>query len=46
MSFGQAFKEARKKGLSTFKWRGKTYGTQLKGEPVRTLKITEYVTPL
>lgn len=32
LSFKQAFAKARKEGKSTFKWRGATYGTQLKGE--------------
>lgn len=31
-SFSDAFREARKAGLKTFKWNGGTYGTKLKGE--------------
>ena len=31
-SFSDAFREARKAGLKTFKWNGGTYGTMLKGE--------------
>lgn len=31
-SFGQAFSEARKAGLTTFKWNGGSYGTKMKGE--------------
>jgi hypothetical protein len=31
-SFNDAFREARKAGLKTFKWRGGTYGTKLAGE--------------
>lgn len=32
LSFSQAFAQARKAGLKTFKWRGGTYGTQLASE--------------
>lgn len=32
LSFSQAFAQARKVGLKTFKWRGGTYGTQLASE--------------
>ena len=32
LSFSQAFAQARKAGLKTFKWKGGTYGTQLKSE--------------
>lgn len=32
LSFNQAFAQARKAGLKTFKWRGGTYGTQLASE--------------
>lgn len=31
-SFSEAFREARKAGLKTFKWQGGSYGTKLKGE--------------
>ena len=31
-SFSAAFREARNAGLKTFKWRGGTYGTKMKGE--------------
>lgn len=33
MSFNDAFGAARKQGLKTFTWKGKSYGTRLKGEP-------------
>ena len=32
MSFNSAFGEARKQGMKTFTWRGKSYGTKLKGQ--------------
>ncbi len=32
MSFGQAFRDARNSGDSTFTWRGRSYGTQLASE--------------
>lgn len=32
LSFNQAFAQAKKAGLKTFKWRGGTYGTQLASE--------------
>lgn len=31
-SFNQAFARARREGKETFMWKGKTYGTKLKGE--------------
>ena len=31
-SFSEAFAKARKEGKKTFKWNGKSYSTQLKGE--------------
>lgn len=31
-SFSQAFARARREGKETFMWKGKTYGTKLKGE--------------
>lgn len=45
-SFNQTFREARKKGLKTFQYKGKLYGTQLKGEPTTSLEITDDVTPI
>lgn len=36
MSFNSAFGEARKQGMKTFTWRGKSYGTNLKGESTKS----------
>ena len=38
LSFGDAFKSARKQGLSTFKWNGELYTTQTRGEQQNSLK--------
>lgn len=40
-SFSDAFREARKAGLKTFKWNGGTYGTKLKGEDAKSEKTSE-----
>lgn len=39
-SFNQAFQEARKAGLSSFKWNGGTYGTKMRDEIKTPVKVT------
>lgn len=40
MSFSEAFGAARKQGMEKFTWKGKSYGTRLKGETKTPTKMT------
>lgn len=43
MTFGDAFKAARGRGMDTFNWKGKSYGTQLAAPKARPVDYSGYV---